>query len=215
MRCDGPMRRSLPTLVTGLLLALSAVSNARAGEWETISESYGNAIKANEKRIGEITAKERAVPDHQRADKITSDKVASVRTLLKNSGKAKSLADAAEKASAEGATALTDLSREQAAYLAVIGGEWGAEGAERKKLREAMAAAQKNLERANASLTKAARTDASQSPSEVLEKAARIDATVTEAGNRLRARWQNEQAARERETKQREREAGERARSAR
>jgi hypothetical protein len=78
-----------------------------------------------------------------------------------------------------------------------------------------MAAAQKNLERANASLTKAARTDASQSPSEVLEKAARIDATVTEAGNRLRARWQNEQAARERETKQREREAGERARSAR
>lgn len=215
MRCDGPMRRSLPTLVAGLLLALSAVSNARAGEWETISESYGNAIKANEKRIGEITAKERAVPDHQRADKITSDKVASVRTLLKNSGKAKSLADAAEKASAEGATALTDLSREQAEYLAVIGGEWGADGAERKKLREAMAAAQKNLERANASLTKAARTDASRSPSEVLEKAARIDATVTEAGNRLRARWQNEQAARERETKQREREAGERARSAR
>jgi hypothetical protein len=216
MRCDGPMRRSLPTLVAGLLLALSAVSNARAGEWETISESYGNAIKANEKRIGEITAKERAIADQQqRADKITSDKVASVRTLLKNSGKAKSLADAAEKASAEGATALTDLSREQAEYLAVIGGEWGADGAERKKLREAMAAAQKNLERANASLTKAARTDASRSPSEVLEKAARIDATVTEAGNRLRARWQNEQAARERETKQREREAGERARSAR
>jgi len=38
---------------------------------------------------------------------------------------------------------------------------------------------------------------------------------VTEAGDRLRARWQLEQAARERETKQREREAGERARSTR
>ena len=215
MHRDRPTRRSLPTLVTGLALALSAVSGATADEWEKISESYGNALKANEKRIGEITAKERAVPEQERADKITRDKVASVRTLLKSSGKAKSLADAAEQASAEGTAALTDLSREQGEYLAVIGGDWSAEGAERKKLREAMAAAQKNLERANASLTKAARTDASQSPSEVLEKAARIDATVTEAGNRLRARWQNEQAARERETKQREREAGERARSAR
>jgi hypothetical protein len=36
---------------------------------------------------------------------------------------------------------------------------------------------------------------------------------MTEAGDRLRARWQLEQAAREREAKQREREAAERARS--
>jgi hypothetical protein len=215
MHCDGPTRRSLPTVMAGLVLALSAVSGATAGEWEKLRESYGNALKANEKRIGEITAKERSVPEQQRADKITRDKIASVRTSLKNSGKAKSLADAAEKASAEGAAALTDLSREQGEYLAVIGGDWGAEGAERKKLREAMATAQKNLERANASLAKAARTDAGRSAPEVLEKAARIDATVTEAGDRLRARWQNEQAARERETKQREREAGERARNAR
>ena len=214
MHRNRPTRRSLPTLVTGLALALSAVSGATADEWEKISESYGNALKANEKRIGEITAKERSGPEQQRADKITSEKIASVRTSLKSSGKAKSLADAAEKAAAGGAAALTDLSREQGEYLAVIG-DWGAEGAERKKLREAMATAQKNLERANASLTKAARTAEGRSASEVLEKAARIDVTVTEAGDRLRARWQLEQAARERETRQREREAGERARTTR
>ena len=215
MHCDGPARRSLPTLAAGLVLALSAVSGATAGEWEQISESYANALKANEKRIAEITAKERGVTDQQRADKITRDRIASVRTSLKSSGKAKSLADAAEKASAEDAVALADLSREQGEYLGAIGSEWGAEGAERKKLREAMATAQKNLERANANLTKAARTEAGPSMSEALEKAARIDAMVTEAGDRLRARWQLEQAARERETKQREREAGERARSTR
>ena len=215
MHCDGPARRSLPTLAAGLVLALSAVCGATAGEWEQISESYGNALKANEKRIAEITAKERGVTDQQRADKITRDRIASVRTSLKSSGKARNLADAAEKASAEDAVALADLSREQGEYLGVIGSEWGAEGAERKKLREAMATAQKNLERANANLTKAARTEAGPSASEALERAARIDAVVTEAGDRLRARWQLEQAARERETKQREREAGERARSTR
>ena len=52
-------------------------------------------------------------------------------------------------------------------------------------------------------------------PSDVLEKATRIEAAVREAGERLRARWQLEQAARERERQQREREAAERARGAR
>ena len=215
MHGDSPVRRSLPTLVVGLVLALGAVSDVKADDWEQIRESYVNALKANEKRIGEITAKERSVPEPQRAEKITKDKIGSVRTSLKTSGKAKSLADAAEKAAAQDAAALTDLSREQGEYLAVIGGEWGGEGAERKKLREAMATAQKNLERANVNLTKAARTDAGGYPAQALEKAARIDSMVTEAGNRLRARWQLEQAARERETQQREREAGERARSTR
>jgi hypothetical protein len=210
---DGPARRSLPILAAGLLLALSAASGASADEWEKIRESYGSALKANAKRIGEITAKERGVPEPQRAEKITRDKIASVRTNLKSAGKAKSLADAAEKASAAGAGALADLAREQGDYLAVVGSEWGADGAERKKLREAMAAAQKNLERANANLTKAARTGADVSMSGALEKATQIDAMVTEAGDRLRAKWQLEQAARERDMKQREREAGERARS--
>ena len=215
MHCDGPTQRSLPTLVAGLLLVLSAVADAPASEWEKIRESYGNALRANEKRIGEITAKERGIPDQQRAEKITKDKIASVRTSLKGGGTAKSLADAAEKASTGDAGELADLSREQGEYLAVVGNEWGAEGAERKKLREAMAATQKNIERANANLTKAARTAESVSASEALEKAARIDTTVTEAGDRLRARWQLEQAARERETAQRERQAGERARGTR
>jgi len=79
-----------------------------------------------------------------------------------------------------------------------------------------MATAQKNFERTNMNLSKAAKTPAARvNPSDALEKATRIEAAVTEAGDRLRARWQLEQAARERETKQREREAAERARGAR
>ena len=214
MHHGGPARRSLPTLTAGLLLTLSAVSDAPAGEWEQIRESYDNALKTYEKRIGEIEAKERGIPDpQQRADKITRDKITSVRISLKGGGKGKSLADAAEKASGD-AKALPDLSREQGEYLDVVTNEWGAQGAERKKLRDAMAAVQKNLERANANMVKAAKaaTSSSAQSSDVLEKATRIDAAVTEAGDRLRARWQLEQATREREAKQREREAAERAR---
>ena len=214
MHHGGPARRSLPTLTAGLLLTLSAVSDAPAGEWEQIRESYDNALKTYEKRIGEIEAKERGIPDpQQRADKITRDKITSVRISLKGGGKGKSLADAAEKASGD-AKALPDLSREQGEDLDVVTNEWGAQGAERKKLRDAMAAVQKNLERANANLTKAAKaaTSSGANSSDVLEKATRIDAAVTEAGDRLRARWQLEQATREREAKQREREAAERAR---
>ena len=42
-----------------------------------------------------------------------------------------------------------------------------------------------------------------------------IEAAVSEGSERLKARWQLEQAARERESKQREREAAERARGVR
>jgi hypothetical protein len=208
-------RRCLPTLMAGLLLALSAVSDAPAGEWEKIRESYDNALRTYEKRIGEIEAKERGIPDQeQRADKITRDKVAAIRGSLKGGGKGKSLADAAEKASGD-ARALPDLSREQGEYLDVVTSEWGAEGAERKKLREALATAQKNLERVNANLARTAKaTTAGAKPSDLLEKTARIEALVNEASQRLKARWQLEQSARERETKQREREAAERARGA-
>jgi hypothetical protein len=216
MHHGGPARRCLLTLMAGLLLALSAVSDAPAGEWEKIRESYDNALRTYEKRIGEIEAKERGVPDQeQRADKITRDKVASIRGSLKGGGKGKSLADAAEKASGD-ARALTDLSREQGEYLDVVTSEWRAEGAERKKLREVMATAQKNLERVNANLARAAQaTTAGVRPSDLLEKTARIEAAVSEASERLKARWQLDQAARERESKQREREAAERARGAR
>jgi hypothetical protein len=215
MHHGGPATRCLFTLMAGLLLALSAVADALAGEEEKIRENYDDALRTYEKRIGEIEAKERGVLDQQqRADKITREKITSVRTSMKGSGKGKSLADAAEKAS--DARAMADLYREQSEYLDGVTSEWGAQGAERKKLREAMATVQKNFELFNANLARAAKaTTASVKPSDVLEKARRIDAAVSEAGARLRARWQLEQAARERESQQREREAAERARGAR
>jgi len=212
----GPARRCLYTLIGGaLLLALIPVSNAASGEWENIRDSYDNTLRANEKRIKEIEAKERGVTDQeQRADKITRDKIAATRSSLKSGGRGKSLAEAAEKASGD-ASVRADLYRDQGEYLDVVTRDWGAEGAERKKHREAMATVQKNFERASANLTKAAKAAGGVQPSDVVEKAARIEAAVTEAGDRLRARWQLEQAARERETKQREREAAERARGMR
>jgi hypothetical protein len=211
----GPARRCLYTLIGGLLLALIPVSNAAPGEWENIRDSYDNTLRANEKRIKEIEAKERGVTDQeQRADKITRDKIAATRSSLKSGGRGKSLAEAAEKASGD-ASVRADLYRDQGEYLDVVTRDWGAEGAERKKHREAMATVQKNFERASANLTKAAKAAGGVQPSDVVEKAARIEAAVTEAGDRLRARWQLEQAARERETKQREREAAERARGTR
>jgi hypothetical protein len=211
----GPARRCLYTLIGGLLLALIPVSNAAPGEWENIRDSYDNTLRANEKRIKEIEAKERGVTDQeQRADKITRDKIAATRSSLKSGGRGKSLAEAAEKASGD-ASVRADLYRDQGEYLDVVTRDWGAEGAERKKHREAMATVQKNFERASANLTKAGKAAEGVQPSDVVEKAARIEAAVTEAGDRLRARWQLEQAARERETKQREREAAERARGTR
>jgi hypothetical protein len=211
----GPTGRCLTTLMAGLLLALSAASEGLAGEWEKLREGYDNALRTHEKRIGEIESKERGIADpERRAEKITRDRVSSVRVSLKGGGKGKSLADAAEKAS-DDPKAPADLSREQGEYLDVVQNEWGAEGTERKKLRDSMATVQKNFERVNANLTKAAKATEGLKPSDVLEKAAAIEAMVTEAGERLKARWQLEQAARERETKQREREAAERARGTR
>lgn len=212
MRHSTSPRRCLCAAIGGLLL-MSHISVAVAGEWENIRESYDNALRANEKRIKEIEAKENAIPDpQQRADKITSDKVGSARASLKGSGKGRSLVHAADGASGD-ASALPDLYREQSEYLNVVTSDWGAEGPERKKLREALAISQKNLERATASLANATKAVEAVAPSDVLEKAAQIEGTVNDAAERLRARWQLEQAARERDAKQREREAAERARS--
>jgi hypothetical protein len=210
----GSARRSLPTFTAGLLFVLGMVADAPAGEWEQLRDSYEGALKTYEKRIGEIEAKERGVADPlQRADKITRDRIASVRTSLRTAGKGKSLADAADKASAD-PQGLADLSREQGEYLDAVQGDWGPDGPERKKLRDAMATVQKNLERANANVSKAAKAPPAVDSSEALERSTRVEAALTEAGDRLRARWQLEQAAREREIKQRERDAAERARTA-
>jgi len=215
MHRRGTVSRSLPILVGSCALIFGSASSVPAEEWAAkLRESYEGALKANEKRIADIEARERGVSDpRERAEKITRDKISSTRVSLRGGGRGKSLADAADKASGDKRVP-ADLSSEQGAYLDVVANEWGAEGAERKKLREAMGTTQKNLERANASLSKAAQTaQALAQPSAALEKAVRIDAAVTEAGDRLRARWQLEQATREREAKQREREAAERARS--
>jgi len=199
--------------MSGLLLPVLAVSGAAAGDWETVRDNYETALKANEKRIQEIEARERGIQDaQQRAEKITRDKVAALRASVKGGGTGKSLAEAADKAAGD-PRALADLSRDHAKYLEAATSDWGADGAERKRLRESMAATQKNMERINASLTRATRSTANLTSSDALEKATRIDTAMTEAGDRLRARWQLEQAAREREAKQREREAAERARS--
>ena len=209
----GSAARFLAALAVGAFVALIGGSDARAGEWEAIRESYGNALKASDKRIQEIEAKERGISDQQqRAEKITRDKIAASRAALKGGDKGRSLADAAEKASGD-ARALSDLSREQSKYVDAAASDWGADGLERKRLRDNAAAAQKNLERVSADLARAANALESARSTEAFEKAARIEASVNEAADRLRAKWQLDQAARERDTKQRERESAERARS--
>jgi hypothetical protein len=199
MHHGGSRGRCLRTLMISVLLSLIAAPAALPGEWEKMRENYDNTLRAYEKRIGEIEAKERGVPAdrEQRAERITRDRVAGIRASLKESGKGKSLA-------------------EQTGYLDIVMSEWGPEGAERKKLREAMAMLQKNRERTSANLARAAAaTTMHVEASDVLEKMARIEAAESEAGERLRARWQREQAAREREREQREREAAARARGVR
>ena len=215
MHDGGAGRRCLRTLTACLLLSVIAVSDGLAGEWENMRESYDNTLRAHAKRIAEIEARERGVPvdPEKRADKITRDRITGIKGSLKGGGKARSLADAAERASGD-ARAVIDVDREQGAYLDIVMSEWRAEGAERRMLREALATLAKNLERANTNLVRAievAETTTLRVPqSGVLEKVGRIEAAEKE-----RARWQREQAARERERQQREREAAERERGVR
>ena len=215
MHHGGATRRRLCTLTAGLLLSLITVADGLAGEWESMRESYDRTLRAQAKRIAEIEARERGVPADRgkRADKITRDRITGIKGSLKGGGRARSLADAAERASGD-ARALSDVYREQGEYLDIVMSEWRTEGTERRKLRESIATLQKSLERANTNVTRAievAETTTMRVPqSGVLEKVARMEAEEKE-----RARWQREQAARERERQQREREAAERERSGR
>jgi hypothetical protein len=215
MRHGGTGRRWLHTLMACLLLSLIAAPDGLAGEWENMRESYDNKLKAHAKRIAEVEARERGVPAdrEKRADKITRDRISGIKGSLKGGGKARSLAETAEKASGD-ARALIDVSREQGEYLDIVLGEWGTEGAERKKLRESIATVQKNLESTNASLARAIEVaDATArrvQESGLPEKAGRIEAAEKE-----RARWLREQAALDRERQQRERGAAERERGVR
>jgi len=215
MHHGGTGRRYLCTLTACLLLSLIAVADGLAGEWENMRESYDNKLRAHARRIGEIEARERGGPADQekRAEKITRDRIAGIKGSLKGGGKARGLADTVERASGD-VTALINVYREQGEYLDIVMSEWRAEGAERRMLRESLAALPKNLERANANLERAIEvaetTTMRVSQSGVLEKVARIEEAEKE-----RARWQREQATRERERLQREREAAERERGVR
>jgi hypothetical protein len=208
-------RRGLRTLMPFLLLSLIAVSDGLAGEWETMRENYDNTLRAHAKRIAEIEGRERGVPADQekRADKITRDRITAIKGSLKSSGKARGLADSAERASG-GARALIDVSREQGEYIDIVVNDWRAEGPERRILRESMAALPRNLERAKASLARAIEvTEATTMrvpESGLLEKIRRIEAAEKE-----RTRFLREQAALERERQQRERGAAERERGVR
>lgn len=216
MRHGGTGRLCLRTLIACLLVSLIAVPDGLAEQWEHMRESYGNTVRAQARRIAEIEARERGVPADQqkRADRITRDRITGIKGSLKGGGKARSLADTAERASSGDARALIDVYRGHGEHLDLVMSEWRAEGVERKKLRESIAILSKNLARANANLTRAievAETTTMRVPqSGVLEKVARMEAEAKE-----RARWQVEQAARERERQQREREAAERQRGLR
>jgi len=215
MHPGGTARRRLCTLTACLLLSLITVADGLAGEWENMGVSNDRTFRAQAKRIAEIEARERGVPAdrEKRADKITNDRITGIKGALKGGGRARSLADAAERASGD-ASASSDVYREQGEYLDIVMSEWRTEGTERRKLRESITTLQKSLERANANVTRAievAETTTMRVPqSGVLEKVARM-----EAEEKARARWQREQAARERARQQREREAAERERSGR
>lgn len=214
MHHGGSGRHGLRILMPFLLLSLIAVPDGLAGEWETMQQNYANTFRAHAKRLAEIEGRERGIADQEkRADKITRDRIAGIKASLKSSGKARGLADSAERA-AGGARALIDVSREQGEYLDIVMTDWRADGAERRVLRESSATLARNLERANASLARAIEvTEATTMrvpESGVPEKIRRIEAAEKE-----RTRWLREQAALERERQQRERTTAERERGVR
>lgn len=227
-----PRRRCRGTLMMAFLMTSLVPVPGSAGppsspdqearlrtEWNNIRENYARTIRSNKKRIADIAAREGGVSSDEetRAAKITQDRVAGIKSSLKDGAKGKSLAQMAEKAASEART-LSQLYKAQDEYLGTVTSEW-AGGAERKNLQEANTALQKNLEVIDSHLAKV--TEAARAASTlvqqsgVLEKAVRSEAAAREAGERLRARWERDRAALMREREQREREAGERARERR
>lgn len=206
------MTSSLRALAVCLLLSSIAIPDGLAGEWETVRETYDNALKAQAKRIAEIESRERGTPAEKRAEKITLDRIAGMEGSPK-SARVRSLIDSASKVSGY-TKALADLTREQGEYLDAAASEWRADGPERRALRESLGTVQKNVDRATASLGRAieiAETTTTWIPqSAVLERVARMEAEA-----KARAAWQREHATRERERQHRERGAAERERGVR
>ena len=220
MHHGGTGRRCLVLLTAFLVLSI-AVPDALAGELEKMRERYDSTLRAHQKRITEIEAKGRgaAADPGKRADGITRERIADIKASLKGGvGATKRLAELAEKASGD-AKALVDLYKGQTEHLDVVTDEWGPDGTERKRLREAITALQKNLNLARTNLAMATEAAGAMTirveQSGVLEKVARIESGASESRERLSARWERERAVREREREQREREASERARGLR
>jgi len=211
--------RVLRTLVAALLAALVAAPSALADEWESMRERLESKLKTYADRLAEIEGRERGTADRdRRTEKMTRDRIAASRALLKSGGRGKDLAEASEKLPG-GGRALADLHRQQTEYADGFAGEWGVGGAERKKLQEAVGELLANIERSSTSLARAAEAAeaaaARANRSGLLDQVARIETEASDAGERLRARWQRERAAQAREREQREREAAERARGVR
>ena len=146
MHHGGTGRRCLVVLMAFLVLSI-AVPDALAGELEKMRERYDSTLRAHQKRITEIEAKGRgaSADPGKRADGITRDRIADIRASLKGGvGATKRLAELAEKASGD-AKALVDVYKGQSEHLDVVTSEWGADGTERKKLKDAITALQKNL----------------------------------------------------------------------
>jgi len=221
MHHGGTGGRCLVILIPFFLLSIAA-PDALAVDLDRMRESYDTKLRAHQKRITEIEARGRgaSADPGKRADGITRDRLAEIRASLKgDGGAAKRLTELAEKASRDG-KALLDVYRGQSEYLDVVTREWGADGTERKKLREAITAMQQNLALIDTHLGTVAEAAAAmktgvQQSGGALEKVARIEAGASEARERLSARWERERLMREREREQREREAGERARGLR
>jgi hypothetical protein len=196
------------------LLPLFAAGPAAAGEWETVRDNYDGALKTYARRIAEIEARERAIQDPtKRADKITRERVASLDPSLKSGPRPRGLAEAADRAAAD-PKALPEVSRLLAEYLDGAGAEWRADGAERRKMREALVALQKELDRAGVSLDRAIDV-AVATKRRVPQSGVPAKVAHMEAEAKARASWQQEQATRERERRERERQAAERERGVR
>jgi hypothetical protein len=208
---------SLATTPGATAEAPAAEDAAFKSEWEKVRDDQEREIRSNGARLADIVARERRAPAEleARADKITRDRVAGLRASVKSDTQGSALVQMAEQALAQPGRPV-DVYQAQETYLSNARREWAKDG-ERKKVQDAQAALQKNLDLASASLavaTEAARAmaDAIQR-SGVLEKASETDAAAKEARERLAARFERERAERERERVQREREAAERART--
>jgi hypothetical protein len=218
-------------LMTILLLSLTALSDAAEwppnpedegafrSEWGKVRQNYERGIRAHQEQIARIEARERvSVEPLKRAEKLTRGAAAGTRAYLPDDSRGQRLAQAAEKAAHQAST-LAAMDRAQAEYLDSAIAEWGARGEQRRKLQEAGAALQKNLDDMRSHLVEALKSVAAMSAavpeSGVPEKVARSEALAKEAGKRLSARWELERQAREREREQREREMGERTRGGR